>query len=68
MADQRRPSATAPAVRERDGMTCSKDDQRRRRGVPPKGNADFARMPHVVRRPAVAANPERIGFRGEDDR
>ena len=48
-------------------MTCSKDDRRRRRGVPPKGDADFARMPRVVRRPAVAANPERLGFRGEDD-
>ena len=49
-------------------MTFSKDDQRRRFGVPPKGDAGFARMPHRVRRPAIAANLERLGFRGEDDR
>ena len=49
-------------------MTFSEDGRRRRFGVPPKGNADFARMPHRVRRPAVAANLERLRFRGEDDR
>ena len=49
-------------------MTFSKDGQRRRFGVPPKGDADFARMPHRVRRPAIAANLERLRFRGEDDR
>ena len=49
-------------------MTFSKDGQRRRFGVPPKGNANFARMPHRVRRPAIAAHLERLRFRGEDDR
>ncbi len=49
-------------------MTFSKDGQRRRFDVPPKGNAGFARMPHRVRRPAIAANLERLGFRGGDDR
>ena len=48
-------------------MTCSKDGRRRRFSVPPKGGADFARLPHRVRCPAVAADPERLGFRGEDD-
>jgi len=49
-------------------MTFSKGGQRRRFGVLPKGDADFARMPHRVRRPAIAANLGRLGFRGKDDR
>ena len=49
-------------------MTFRKDGQRRRFGVPPKGNANFARMPHRVRRPAIAANLERLRFRREGDR